>query len=58
MQVPEKDRKLIRRYGHGAAAVTVNSDCVEVIVFGGRNKLGLPVIADPVVLTFGKCIRD
>ena len=58
MQVPEKDKELIRRYRHGAAAVTVNSDCVEVIVFGGRKNLRLPVLADPVVLTFGKWIRD
>ena len=56
MHVPEKDKKLISRFGHGAAAVTVNSDCVEVIVFGGWN--GLSIVADTVVLTFGKCIRD
>ena len=55
VQVPANVKKLIERYGHGAAAVTVNSDCVEVIVFGGLK--GGSVIADPVVLTFGKCIR-
>ena len=54
MQVPGKYKKLIQRYVHGAAAVTVNSDCVEVIVFGGLK--GVSVIADSVVLTFGKCI--
>ena len=58
MQAPEKDKELIRRYGHGAAAVTVNSDCVEVIVLGGRKNLRLLVIADTMVLRFGKCIRD
>ena len=57
VQAPEKDKELIQRYGHGAAAVTVNSDCVEVIVFGGWNKR-VSVLADPVILTFGKCIRD
>ena len=57
MQLPEKDKKLIQRSGHHAAAVTVNSDCVEVIVFGGWKK-GLSIVADPVVLTFGKLIRD
>ena len=57
MQVPEKDKELIQRYGHSAAAVTVNSDCVEVIVFGGL-KNGLSIVAGTVVLTFGKCIRD
>ena len=58
MQVPENDKKLIQRYGHGAAAVTVNSDCVEMIVFGGLKKPKGSFISDPVVLTFGKCIRD
>ena len=57
VQVPEKDKKLIQRYGHGAAAVTVNSDCVEVILFGGwKEQRGSP-IADPVVVRFGKCGR-
>ena len=36
--MPEKDKKLIQRYGHVAATVTVNSDCVEVILFGGEDK--------------------
>ena len=58
MQVPEKDKKLIRRFSHDAVAVTVNSDCVEVIVFGGCKNLGVSFIADPVALRFGKCIRD
>ena len=55
--MPEKDKKLIQRCGHGAAAVTVNSECVEVILFGGRKDvhlLGSLPIADPVVLRFGK----
>ena len=52
--MPEKDKKLIQRYGHGAAAVTVNSDCVEVILFGGyKEVLGRSPIANPVVLRFG-----
>ena len=58
VQVPANEKKLIQRYGHGAAAVTVNSDCVEVIVFGGWKNLAVSIIADPVVLRFGKCIRD
>ena len=55
--MPEKYKKLILRYGHGAASVTVNSDCVEVILFGGRKELDGSRLADPVVLTFGECIR-
>ena len=50
--MPEKDKNLIQRYHHGAAAVTVNSDCMEVILFGGwRNRL---LMADTVVIKFGK----
>ena len=57
LQVPEKSKKLIQRLCHGAAAVTVNSDCVEVILFGGKRKYGGSNIADPVVLRFGECIN-
>ena len=52
--MPEKDKKLIQRFGHGAAAVTVNSDCVEVIMFGGERKYERLLTVDPVVLRFGK----
>ena len=52
--MPEKYKKLIQRWGHRAAAVTVNSDCVEVIVFGGQKKYGGSPTIDPVVLRFGK----
>ena len=55
--MPEKDKKLIQRFGHGAAAVTVIADCVEVILFGGKKNREGSLIADPVVLRFGKCIR-
>ena len=52
--MPEKHKKLIKRYSHGAAAVTVNSGCVEVILFGGCKQLGSSPIADAVILRFGK----
>ena len=54
--MPEKDNELIQRFGHGAAAVTINSDCVEVILFGGNKELGGSFVADPVVLRFGMFI--
>ena len=54
--VPEKDKKLIQRWRHGAAAVTVNSDCVEVILFGGWDKND-SCIADTVVVTFGEWLE-
>ena len=53
--MPEKHKKLIQRWGHHAAAVTVNCDGVEVIIFGGHNNLVGSHIADTVVLRFGKC---
>ena len=49
--MPEKDKKLIQRSCHGAAAVAVNSDCVEVILFGGYN---VSLIADTVAVRFGE----
>ena len=55
--MPGKYKKLIQRCGHGAAAVTLNSDCVEVILFGGLIVIGGSTISDPVVLRFGTCIR-
>ena len=33
--MPEKYKKLIQRFCHGAATLTDNSDCVEVIWFCG-----------------------
>ena len=53
--MPRKYKKLIQRFCHGAAAVTVNSDCVEVILFGGRGKIG-SLMADTVVVRFGECL--
>ena len=54
----EKYKKLIQRFCHGAAAVTVNSSSVEVILFGGQRRVGeSSLLADPVVLRFGECIR-
>jgi len=54
--MPEKDKKLLQRWCHGMAAVTVNSDCVEVILFGGRNKDD-SLIADTVIVRFGEYFK-
>ena len=51
--MPEENKKLMQRRGHGAAAVTVNSDCVEVILFGGWDK-NHSLTADTVVVRFGE----
>ena len=50
----EKDKKLIQRRCHSAVAVTVNSDCVEVILFGGV-KIG-SLMADTVAVRFSECL--
>ena len=52
--MPEKDKKLMDRSSHGAAAVTVNSDCVEMILFGGCKDSSL--LADTVAVRFGECL--
>ena len=51
--MPEKDKELLQRSGHVVTAVTVNSDCMEVMLFGG-HKGGL-LKADTVVVRFGEC---
>ena len=54
--MPGKHKKLVQTYVDGAAAVTLNSDCVEVILFGELIEIGGSNIADQVVLRFGTCI--
>ena len=53
--MPQKDKKLIQRESHGCAAVTVNSDYVEVILFGGWDEND-SLMADTVVVRFGECL--
>ena len=54
--MPEKDKKLILRQCHGAATLTVNSDCVEVILFGGYDK-NYSHMDDTTILRFGKLVK-
>ena len=54
--MPEKYKKLIQRYGHGTASLTVNSDCVEVILFGGCDNRHF-VMADTTILRFGELVE-
>ena len=54
--MPEKDKKLIQRQCHGAATLTVNSDCVEVILFGGFDK-NYSLMADTTILRFGEFVK-
>ena len=55
VQVPEMYQKLIQRYCHGAATLPVNSDCVEVLLFGGIDQNRSPM-ADTTILRFGKFV--
>jgi len=48
--MPEKDKKLFQRAGHGMAAVTVNSDCVEVIRFGEYSIQALSIVSVRVII--------
>ena len=47
-----KDNNMLERYCHGAAALCVSSECVEVILFGGRNEFPGTDLAN-TVLRFG-----
>ena len=53
--MPEKYKKLIQRQGHDAATFTVNSDCVEVILFIGYDK-DYHFVADTTILRFGELV--
>ena len=55
MQVPVSSRKLMQRYAHSAATLTITPQCIEVVLFGGQQseELSAPAIAD-TVLRFGK----
>ena len=54
--MPERNKKLIQRQSHGAATLTVNSDCVEVILFGGYDDDD-SLLADTTILTFGELVN-
>ena len=54
--MPEKYQELIKRCGHGAATLTVNSDCVDVILFGGRDKDKEPM-AETTILRFSELVK-
>ena len=45
---------MLKRCGHRAAALSVSSECVEVILFGGRSAFRGTVLANTAVLRFGR----
>ena len=52
-----KYKKLLHRSGHSAAMLTVNSDCVEVILFGGFDE-GNSLVAETTILRFCECLNN
>ena len=47
-------KELLQRYSHGAAALSVSSECVEVILFGGRSTFFGDDLLNTAVLRFGR----
>ena len=47
-------KELLQRYGHGAAALSVSSEWVEVILFGGKSKFLGNDLVNAAVLRFGR----
>ena len=45
---------MLKRVCHGAAALSDSSECVEVILFGGRSEIGRTDLANTAVLRFGR----
>ena len=46
--------KLMQRFEHGAAPLTISPECTEVVLFGGKPEMFGTPIADTTVLRFGK----
>ena len=49
---------MLERYAHGAATLSVHSECVEVISFGGKKHLFGSKLVDTVVLRFGRSHKN
>ena len=47
-------KDILKRLYHGAAALSVSSECVEVILFGGRSRIVGFNLANTAVLRFGR----
>ena len=45
---------ILLRYGHSAAPLAISPECVEVVLFGGQQKVGESSITDTTALRFGK----
>ena len=47
------NKNILQRYGHSSAPLAISPECVEVVLFGGRQELGGSSIADTTALRFG-----
>ena len=54
LQVRVENKELLKRMCHGTAALSVSSECVEVILFGGMCEFGGTDLANTAVLRFGR----
>ena len=54
LQVRVEYYDMLKRMCHGATALSVSSECVEVILFGGRSKMAGTDLANTAVLRFGR----
>ena len=54
LQVRVKNKEMLKRYVHRAAALSVSSECVEVILFGGRSEMLGTDLANTAVFRFGR----
>ena len=48
------NQNILLRRGHSAAPLAISPECVEVVLFGGQQKVGGSCIADTTALRFGK----
>ena len=55
-QVQVSNENILQRCGHSAAPLAISPECVEVVLFGGKQEQGGSRIADTTALRFGKFI--
>lgn len=50
------NKQLLKRYAHSAASLIINHECVEVVLFGGKQTFPGSNMADTVAMTFSKIL--
>ena len=49
---------MLERYGHGAATLSVHSECVEVMLYGGEKRLFIESkLGETAALRFGRSYK-